>query len=275
MTKSSASMSFLMIAMVCCFLMATTAQGTISPWLNRPQQFNRFFLARPLPSENNFQLDNDYNGRLLEEIPTEMVSNGPEARAPGRFNRPSAYSSSGDSSSSGERTFQTFANLFASRQLCPACPGCPSCPSCPACPSPTCPVCQACPTCPVVPVIPAQSITLSPAVGECFATTILSTASAAPCSRVSAAPRGTIDVTFSDTGNWQTATIGIVAVAPNTQIQLTCTAIPIGTSAVAKTQVGAITANVPITSNGYLQIFATGAGSPATAIKLTCSWISS
>jgi hypothetical protein len=77
--------------------MATTAQGTIRPWLNRPQQFNRFFLARPLPSENNFQLENDYaDGRLLEEIPvTEMAINGPEARAPGRFNRPSVFSSSG------------------------------------------------------------------------------------------------------------------------------------------------------------------------------------
>ena len=71
----------------------------------------------------------------------------------------------GDSSATGERTFQTFANLFASRQLCPACPGCPSCPSCPACPSPTCPVCQTCQTCPTVPVIPAQTISLAPAVG--------------------------------------------------------------------------------------------------------------
>jgi hypothetical protein len=77
--------------------MATTAQGTIRPWLNRPQQLNRFFLARPLPSENNFQLDNEYDGRLiLEEIPTEIVINGPEARAPGRFNKPSTFLSSGN-----------------------------------------------------------------------------------------------------------------------------------------------------------------------------------
>jgi hypothetical protein len=73
--------------------MATTAQGTISPWLNRPQQFNRFFLlARPLlSSEYNFQLNNDYDARLMEEIPTEMAINGPEARAPGRLNRPSTF----------------------------------------------------------------------------------------------------------------------------------------------------------------------------------------
>jgi hypothetical protein len=34
---------------------------------------NRFFLARPLSSENNFQLHNDYDGRLMEEIPIEMA----------------------------------------------------------------------------------------------------------------------------------------------------------------------------------------------------------
>jgi hypothetical protein len=83
-----------------CFLMATTAQGTISPWLNNPQQLNRFFLARPLPSENNFQLDNDYDARLMEEIPTEMAINGPlidpEARAPGRLNRLSTFLSTGN-----------------------------------------------------------------------------------------------------------------------------------------------------------------------------------
>ncbi len=75
--------------------MATTAQGTISPWLNNTQQFNRFFLARPLSSENNFQLDNDYDGRLLEEIPTEMAINGPEARAPGRVHGPIVFCLSG------------------------------------------------------------------------------------------------------------------------------------------------------------------------------------
>jgi hypothetical protein len=76
--------------------MATTAQGTISPWLNNPQQLNRFFLARPLPSENNFQLDNDYDARLMEEIPTEMAINGPEARAPGRLNKLSTFLSTGN-----------------------------------------------------------------------------------------------------------------------------------------------------------------------------------
>jgi hypothetical protein len=76
--------------------MATTAQGTISPWLNNPQQLNRFFLARPFTSENNFQLDNDYDGRLMEEIPTEIVINGPEARAPGWLNRPSTFLSTGN-----------------------------------------------------------------------------------------------------------------------------------------------------------------------------------
>ncbi len=135
---------------------------------------------------------------------------------------------------------------------------------------------------------------------ECFSTgaaTILTTVSIAPCTRVSAAPKGTIDVTFSDPGNLQTVTIGIVAVTPNTQIKLTCTAIPTGGASVAKTvnelnivtsfvssdvngllclqQVGAITANVAITANGFLQIIASGAGTPPTAIKLTCVWESS
>jgi hypothetical protein len=68
---------------------------------------------------------------------------------------------------------------------------------------------------------------------EC--TAILSTASVAPCSRVSAAPRGTIDVKFLDAA-LQIVAIGIVAVAPNTQIQLTCTVIPTGgINSVAKT----------------------------------------
>jgi hypothetical protein len=70
---------------------------------------------------------------------------------------------------------------------------------------------------------------------ECLTTAILNTASVAPCSRVSAAPKGTIDVTFSDTTKLQTVTIGIAAVAPNTQIQLTCKAIPTGGDSVAKT----------------------------------------
>jgi hypothetical protein len=43
-----------------------------------------------------------------------------------------------------------------------------------------------------------------------------------PCSSVSAAPSGIIDVTFTAA---QTVTIGIVAVAPNTKVMLTCTII--------------------------------------------------
>jgi hypothetical protein len=64
---------------------------------------------------------------------------------------------------------------------------------------------------------------------------VLNTVSVAPCSRVSTAPKGTIDVTFSDTTELQIVAIGIVAVAPNTQIQLTCKAIPTGSISVAKT----------------------------------------
>jgi hypothetical protein len=52
------------------------------------------------------------------------------------------------------------------------------------------------------------------------------------CSSVSAAPSGIIDVTFTAA---QTVTIGIVAVAPNTKVTLTCTAIPSGTNLGAKT----------------------------------------
>jgi hypothetical protein len=52
------------------------------------------------------------------------------------------------------------------------------------------------------------------------------------CSSVSAAPSGIIDVTFAAA---QTVTIGIVAVAPNTKVTLTCTAIPTGTDLGAKT----------------------------------------
>ncbi len=44
-----------------------------------------------------------------------------------------------------------------------------------------------------------------------------------PCSRVLAAPKGSIEVAFTAE---QIVAIGIVAVAPNTQISLTCTTIP-------------------------------------------------
>nr|CAH0107057.1 unnamed protein product [Daphnia galeata] len=284
-TTSTTISSLLMAAVVCCWSIVTTAEGTLNHWATNRQQLNRIFPARPFlhsSGNNDFPLNSDYDisydGRHLEMPSTEMMSVNPESRASGRFSRPNNFLSSDDSSATGERTFQTFANLFASRQLCPACPGCPSCPSCPACPSPTCPVCQTCQTCPTVPVIPAQTISLAPAVGECFSTgaaNILTTVSIAPCTRVSAAPKGTIDVTFSDPANLQTVTIGIVAVTPNTQIKLTCTAIPTGGASVAKTQVGAITANVAITANGFLQIIASGAGAPPTAIKLTCVWESS
>jgi hypothetical protein len=54
-----------------------------------------------------------------------------------------------------------------------------------------------------------------------------------PCSSVSAAPSGIIDVTFTAV---QTVTIGIVAVAPNTKVMLTCTTIiATGTKLGAKT----------------------------------------
>lgn len=84
------------MAVVCCWLMATTAEGTINPWVNNRHQqpFNRLFWARPSPSEDNFPFHSDYDGRLME-IPTETAGNGPEARAPGRFNRPSTFSPSG------------------------------------------------------------------------------------------------------------------------------------------------------------------------------------
>jgi hypothetical protein len=59
------------------------------------------------------------------------------------------------------------------------------------------------------------------------------TSNIAPCSRVSAAPKGTIDVTFKK--DKQIVSIVIVAVAPNTQIKLTCTAIPKGGALEAKT----------------------------------------
>ncbi|EFX72887.1 hypothetical protein DAPPUDRAFT_110143 [Daphnia pulex] len=250
-----------MAVLACSWLMATTAEN-------------------PSRTERQYSLNGDYAipyyGSLID-LPS--FSYLPEIRANNYLNRPFTTSAPGmiilqlpnflyqivsiqsilRTASSGERTFQTLINLITGRPLlCPACPTCPTCP-----------------VCPVVPVIPAQAITLTPAVGECLTTAVLNTASVAPCSRVSAAPKGTIDVTFSDTGKLQTVTIGIVAVAPNTQIQLTCKAIPTGGDSVAKTQVGAITSNVPITSNGFLQIIASGAGAPDTAIKLTCSWVSS
>ncbi|XP_046638461.1 uncharacterized protein LOC124316514 isoform X2 [Daphnia pulicaria] len=237
-TNTSSISMLLMALLACSWLMATTAEN-------------------PSRTERQYTLNGDYTipyyGPLMDLPSFNYI---PETRANNYFNRPFFTS---PPASSGERTFQTFINLLSGRPLlCPACPTCPTCP-----------------VCPVVPVIPAQAITVTPAVGECLTTAILNTASVAPCSRVSAAPKGTIDVTFSDTGKLQTVTIGIVAVAPNTQIQLTCKAIPTGGDSVAKTQVGAIAKDIPITSNGFLQIIASGAGAPDTAIKLTCSWVSS
>ncbi len=58
--------------------------------------------------------------------------------------------------------------------------------------------------------------------------------SLSPCAKVSAASKGEIDVEFTATDP-QVVSIGIVAVQPNTQVKLKCTAIPTGDGAVAKT----------------------------------------
>ncbi|EFX72886.1 hypothetical protein DAPPUDRAFT_253684 [Daphnia pulex] len=267
MSKSRAIM-----ATACCFLMATNAQGTISPWLNRPQQLNRFFLARPLSSENNFQLDNDYDGRLLEEIPTEIVSNGPEARAPG------------DSSASGERTFQAFANLFASRQLCPTCPGCPSCPNCPACPSNTCPVCPTCTQtqCPPIPAAcPGTTnaadpilMTINGATACTDAATGANNFGTGGCTRVTAAPTGVFTVSFTGGANavgpYPTAFIGIVATCPNTKITVKCGTF---TTAVVTTQTKAITTGGSATEAGSAMV-TVGRGTQAID-SVSCTWTAS
>ena len=57
--------------------------------------------------------------------------------------------------------------------------------------------------------------------------------SLSPCAKVSAASKGEIDVEFKAEN--QVVSIGIVAVQPNTQVKLKCTAIPTGEGAVAKT----------------------------------------
>ncbi len=72
-----------------------------------------------------------------------------------------------------------------------------------------------------------------------------------PCSIVSAAPSGIIDVTFTAA---QTVTIGIVAVAPNTKVTLTCTAIPSGTDLGAKTVSYCHTSSFYIIVNFHLGI---------------------
>jgi hypothetical protein len=64
--------------------------------------------------------------------------------------------------------------------------------------------------------------------------------SLSPCVKVSAAPKGEIDVEFSipatSLTDPQVVSIGIVAVLPNTQVKLKCTAIPTGgTGPLAKT----------------------------------------
>jgi hypothetical protein len=90
-----------MAAVVCCWSIVTTAEGTLNHWATNRQQLNRIFPARPfLPFGNNdFPLNSDYDvsydGRHLEMPSTEMMSVNPESRASGRFSRPNNFLSSG------------------------------------------------------------------------------------------------------------------------------------------------------------------------------------
>ncbi|XP_046638470.1 uncharacterized protein LOC124316522 [Daphnia pulicaria] len=235
MSKISPSTSLLLMAVLSCsWLMATTAEENIK---------------NPSRTERQYSLNGDYAvpyyGPILE-LPS--FSYNTETRAPNYLNRPFFTAAP---AASGERTFQTLVNLLSGRPLCPACPTCPTCPSCPTCP-----------------VMSEQAISVSLPPAECLKSAVLDSASAfLPCSRVLAAPKGSIEITFTAE---QSIAIGIVAVAPNTQISLTCTTI----STVSKTQDGAITANKAVISKGFVQIVATGANATPFG-KLVCTWVSS
>ncbi|XP_046638492.1 uncharacterized protein LOC124316535 [Daphnia pulicaria] len=139
--------------------------------------------------------------------------------------------------------------------------GCPTCPTCPA------PV--ICPTCPT-PATPADGVISIPATTTCATTANSLDATLLPCARASAAPKGTIDVTFTATTT--SVMIAILGATPTTAIRLTCTAFP--ASFLGVTQFGPIAPATPtITGFGFVQFLASSGGNIAPG-SLRCTWSS-
>nr|CAH0107049.1 unnamed protein product [Daphnia galeata] len=242
MAKIVKSISLLLVVMACCFV-----RETISTAEEDKREGKQILLSPAVAAPFPFY--------YYANSPLYINSDVPKSSLEGRVS--SKLLSPPDDFNS-EAAGRTFFRIFG-------------CPKCPTCPTPV--VCPTCPVCPAVAVVPAATITLSPlAASECLTVIgLLNTGnSIAPCTRVSAAPKGTIDVTFNAA---QTVAIGIVAASPNTQVKLTCAAIPTGADTVAKTQLGAITVNLAVTSSGFIQILASGIAGANN--KLTCSWESS
>jgi len=230
MAKIVKSISLLLVVMACCFVRETLSTA------EEDKREGKQILLSPAVAPFPFYYYANSPLYINSDVPKSSLEDDFNSEAAGR----------------------TFFRIFG-------------CPKCPTCPTPV--VCPTCPVCPAVAVVPAATITLSPiAASECLTVIgLLNTGnSIAPCTRVSAAPKGTIDVTFNAA---QTVAIGIVAASPNTQVKLTCAAIPTGADTVAKTQLGAITVNLAVTSSGFIQILASGIAGANN--KLTCSWESS
>ncbi|EFX72890.1 hypothetical protein DAPPUDRAFT_253689 [Daphnia pulex] len=134
--------------------------------------------------------------------------------------------------------------------------GCPTCPTCPA------PV--TCPTCPT-PATPADGAIFIPSTTGCTTAALAATL----CTRASAAPKGTIDVTFAASTS---VLIGIVGATPTTAIKLTCTSFP--TTFTSTTQFGAVApATQTITGVGFVQFLASSVAD-VTSPSLKCTWSS-
>lgn len=158
-----------------------------------------------------------------------------------------------------------FGGLFGNRQ-CPACPTCQTCQTCQTCPAPAAaPATTACAVAAPCPGVTANAgviaIATANAAGNkarnyffshlalfaylhCLVSRLYTPFKFyldcsqwdkfGACSKVSAAPSGTVMVTFKAHGGtnptspatFQTAFMGIIAVCPNTKVTITCSTIP-------------------------------------------------
>nr|CAH0107321.1 unnamed protein product [Daphnia galeata] len=140
------------------------------------------------------------------------------------------------------------------------------CPTCPTCPSPV-----VCPTCPTPATPAADGALFIPTTTGCKTAADSLDATLTPCTRASAAPKGTIEVIFTATKT--SVILGIVGTTPTTAIKLTCTSFP--TTFLGVTQFGSI-APAPggtptITGYGFVQFLASS-GTDIASGSLKCTW---